>query len=617
MNRVLEPSEPAFRNGTPSRRLQAQEENTSVGRRMVHFLLVIQLLAVHSSWALQSAPGRHSCFAPSGAENLSGAQPACTCCLSVSAPTSSAACRVTHLRPLWHLMHCLASTDPQPTFLRSCLSKRSLVGHCPCAWQFPSRKWLSEDVAARGHRQVDRRRRGLWPQRWRRLRPGPDVPSMEKTQMTPFTSPALMKMTPRPEPFPRQPRTQEPRHRRDLRDLRRLLLQGHRRSACLLYPRFQHQVHRLQPLRLQLRQLQERFRESLQLRRLRPLPRPRDHTCRSPCLTPWSTTSTLSFGQTRGSVVGRMVLQTNIPCCCHDATGPLRVRKTRNVPTLFAAGVTMIPALGPVGSHSAYPRSGPSPSMASSMPPAQPTAGCQDCQPVRGCSPVQQGLHVAKCPYPHASTGGPARGLFLIIVPWSLPDLVRRWPDCSGDPTIRSTHMAIPVSTHTCSGGGCLYPRSGAQPWTCDTYLLSALTVRGLTRDNCEQPEVIRPACVYNPVSRLSFLVSGAAETSHTAAITWYFSLLLSFKDLSSNPSSPRAFFHRSLPEDYRVTQVGSEVLPWCSAAMPRPEPPVKRHRYKPGKRERQERREQKAAAKAAWTARRATQSRRPRPVTV
>ena len=89
MNRVLEPSEPAFRNGMPSRRLQAQEENTSVGRRMVHslhFLLVIQLLAVHSSWALQSAPGRYSCLDPSGAKNLSGAQPTCTCCLPVCAP---------------------------------------------------------------------------------------------------------------------------------------------------------------------------------------------------------------------------------------------------------------------------------------------------------------------------------------------------------------------------------------------------------------------------------------------------------------------------------------------------------------------------------------------------
>ncbi|CAE7503177.1 unnamed protein product, partial [Symbiodinium sp. KB8] len=50
---------------------------------------------------------------------------------------------------------------------------------------------------------------------------------------------------------------------------------------------------------------------------------------------------------------------------------------------------------------------------------------------------------------------------------------------------------------------------------------------------------------------------------------------------------------------------------------MPRPEPPVRRHRYKPGKRERQERREQKAAEKAAWTAWKAAQPWRPRPVTV
>ena len=41
---------------------------------------------------------------------------------------------------------------------------------------------------------------------------------------------------------------------------------------------------------------------------------------------------------------------------------------------------------------------------------------------------------------------------------------------------------------------------------------------------------------------------------------------------------------------------------------MPRPEPPAKRHRYKPGKRERQERREQRAAAATAWTAWKAKQ---------
>ena len=71
-----------------------------------------------------------------------------------------------------------------------------------------------------------------------------------------------------------------------------------------------------------------------------------------------------------------------------------------------------------------------------------------------------------------------------------------------------------------------------------------------------------------------------------------------------------------SLPVD-SVTQVGSKVFPRCSVAMPRPEPPVRRHRYKPGKRERQERREQKAAEKAAWTAWKAAQPWRPRPVTV
>ena len=51
--------------------------------------------------------------------------------------------------------------------------------------------------------------------------------------------------------------------------------------------------------------------------------------------------------------------------------------------------------------------------------------------------------------------------------------------------------------------------------------------------------------------------------------------------------------------------------------AMPKPEPPVKRFRYKPGKRERQERREQRAAAAKEWAARKAKKTRWPRPITV
>ena len=185
------------------------------------------------------------------------------------------------------------------------------------------------------------------------------------------------------------------------------------------------------------------------------------------------------------------------------------------------------------------------------------------------------------------------------------------------DPTIQFPHTATSKSAYTCSGGGCIHPRSGAQPWTCVTCLLSARIARGLTRDSREEPDATRPACACNPVDHLPFIVSGAAPARHTAVTTWFFSLPLSFKDFSSDLSSLRAFCHRSLPADPYVTQVSSEVFPRCSVAMPRPGPPVKRHRYKPGKKERQERREQKAAAKAAWTAWRATQPRRPRPVTV
>ena len=429
----------------------------------------------------------------------------------------------------------------------------------------------------------------------------------------PFILPAQMK-TQRPDPLPRQ----------DLRDpqyplLLDLMLDHRRQWLRLVCPR----CHRFQPLEQPLehqrrhllpplRRSQARSLELLQ-RQLRPLPHPRDLTSQSRSRIPWNMTWIWSFGQTQGSVVGRAALPTSFLCCCSEVT----VWKTRNVHKLFEPSAAQMSAPCPVNSHLTYPCPGLVPSMASSMSSAQSAAGCPDCKPVRGCSPAQPGLHVAQCPRPHASTGGPARGLFLLIAPWSLPDLARRWTDCCGDPMIRSPHMANPVSIHTCSGGDCLHPRSGAKPWTCATCILSARTIRGLTRDSSEPPEVIRPACVCNPACRLSFPVSGTAEISHTAVTTWYLSLLLSFKDFSSNPSSPRAFLHRSMPDDYIVIQVGSEILPWCCAAMPRPGPPVKRHRYKPGKKERQERREQKAAAQVAWTARWAAQTRRPRPVTV
>ena len=238
MKCVLEPCGPAFRNGKPSRRLQAREENTSVGRRMVHFLLVILLLVLHDNRALRAPKAAHcwlSCLASSGAENLSGAQLVCHRHQTVCAHTNSGACRATPLQSLWHSMHCLASISPHPILLSSCLSRISLVGHYPCAWKFPNRKWQSEDVAARVHRQAGQRRKGLWPQRWRRLRVGLAVTSMGQIQI-PFILPVQMK-TQRPDPLPR----------RDLRDPRYPLLLDlmldHRRQwlrqVCPHYHRFQ------------------------------------------------------------------------------------------------------------------------------------------------------------------------------------------------------------------------------------------------------------------------------------------------------------------------------------------------------------------------------------------
>ena len=209
MNRVLEPSEPAFRNGKPSRRLQAREENTSVGRRMVHFLLVILLLALHDNRALRTRKAAHcwlSCLVPSDTENLSGAQLVCYSHQIICVHTSSGACRDTHLHSLWHSMHCPASISPHQIHLSSCLSRISLVSQYQCAWKFPNREWQSEDEAARVHRQAGQRRKGLWPHRWRRLRVGLAVTSMGRIQI-PFILPAQMK-TQRPDPLPR----------RDLRD---------------------------------------------------------------------------------------------------------------------------------------------------------------------------------------------------------------------------------------------------------------------------------------------------------------------------------------------------------------------------------------------------------------
>ena len=162
---VLEPSEPAFRNGKLSRSPQASEENKSVGRRMVHLLLVILVLAVCHNRAVGALTAAHcqpSCPVPSGVGTLSGAQLICQRNLSAYARANSESCRAMHLRSLWHSMHPPISNSPNLTHLSSCLSRILLVDHCSCAWQPSSRQWQTEDVAARGRQSAGRRRKGLW-----------------------------------------------------------------------------------------------------------------------------------------------------------------------------------------------------------------------------------------------------------------------------------------------------------------------------------------------------------------------------------------------------------------------------------------------------------------------
>ena len=71
----------------------------------------------------------------------------------------------------------------------------------------------------------------------------------------------------------------------------------------------------------------------------------------------------------------------------------------------FCVNVSVMSALMHIYSYSTRSCSGSSTAMELAVIPALQTAGYQVCRPVRGCSPAKQGLDVAQCASPYASTG--------------------------------------------------------------------------------------------------------------------------------------------------------------------------------------------------------------------
>ena len=608
MRKLCETVGPASSNGNFTRRSRAPEGNMPVGRRMVHFICKLLFLALYG---MITVARKHVC--PSGLHTVSAVlhrpsltQHAYHCFLCISAAETPVLC-CNH--SAWE-HHCNATTGSQPVHFHVlyCLSSvhswRAEIFR-PAAWQSVAAEVVE---GGPGHQWGGQRPKVQWQ------RPRRSGAAMQRNRTIPSASRAPRRTA----RLLGQPwRRTQVCHRRALRRLPRRLVQWGqvrwlplRLSRCRLC-----QLPTRQLLHLQLppRRRQGRSQSSLQPRRplLRPHLRPQGPMYRSPCLTPWSMTSTSSSERTRGLVGNRQVLQTDVSSGSKTAE-PLRVRKTQLVPALSDAAVSLMPTLEPVTNNSVYPYLGPSQDMESSVTPASSTVGCQACWPVRGCSYAKQGLHVAQCASTDASTGRPGCGPSSLHVPLCLADSVGRWPTRSRGHTVLHIPAPLPMFVCYCSGSCCNHPGSCAQLRVCDASPQHTHAARGLTRDGGDRPAELRPACECSSACHLLHIVSGTDNSRHGLAETRAPLLHSSSRDSYSGLGLMQLHGHHIIIH-FRCL----EVPLLCGVAMPKPVPPVKRFRYKPGKRERQERREQRAAAAQEWAAQQARRVKRPRPVTV
>ena len=634
---MCEPVGPASRNGNFARRSWAPEGNMPVGRRMVHLTCKLLILALYG---MLTVARKHAC--PSGLhvvlatlQRPSSTQTAHDCFPCTSAAENQVMCCN---RSTWEFS-CNATTGSQPvhSIALYCLSS----AHCRSEGTFIPAAWPNVVVVvAEGDPEP------LWGgQRPKVLRRKPK--RSEAATRRPRTTPSTSRAPTRMVRLPGRPRrhTRAPCHRRVLRRLPRRLTrwrqgrwQPQRPLRCHLY---QLRIRRLQHSWLPLpQQRQEPFREpsrwSPRVQWIQLRTPPRGLVCRFLYRIPSSSTSTLSSGRIRELVWSRQALQTDVlrnnmtteslvlridVWCCRLATDPLHIQTQQepmqNAPAPLCVDMATLTAPLSACSIPTCPRSGLFLRMDSHAASNLQTAGCQVCRPVRGCSPVKQGLDVAKCSSPHASTGRPGRGLSLTPVSTCLPDSVGRW-------TARGSHCKIwqaqapSIAPVCCRAGSCCNLQgSCAQPCTSAVGKYYAYVARGLTRESRAMTDVPRPdyCCNLTLCLPTCMFVSGTDKTwlhtarARTSLLPFPLKVQCPYLGLSN-------VFHSTF------THISGNLKPLGrlklslprEAIMPPPVPLVKRYRYKPGKRERQERREQRAAAEAAWRARRPGQ---PRPQTV
>ena len=371
-----------------------------------------------------------------------------------------------------------------------------------------------------------------------------------------------------------------------------------------------------------------------------PMPQQRIHpqvlVCRFLCRIPSSSTLTSSSGRIRKLVWSRQALQTDVlhnnmtteslvlriaVLRCSLAIDPLykqlRQQPMQNAPATLCVDMAVPTAPLDVCSALICPQSGLLLHMDTDAASNLQTAGCQVCWPVRGCSPAMQGLDVAKCSPPYASTGRPGRGPSLTPVSLCLPDSTGRWETRGGFCAIWPTQTPLMNSVCCCTGSCCNLRGSCAQPCSTTVGNYCARVARGLTRESHTMTDTPRP----DNCCALAFCLPPCLLVSVTDKKSFH--IARAKISLLSFPLKAHCSYHYISEVSYgTLTPINGNLTPFGrlqpslprEAIMPPPVPPVKRFRYKPGKRERQERREQRAAAEAEWRARRPGQ---PRPQTV
>ena len=302
---------------------------------------------------------------------------------------------------------------------------------------------------------------------------------------------------------------------------------------------------------------------------------------------------------------------------CHRLpTEPLRVQQKRPHSEFSYVALLERSAQSDVCLDTLRHHSGPSLAMASQADPPLPTVGCQVCWPVRGCSLYPSGLHLAERTSADASPGWPGLGPSMSIHSPCLSDSTG-----GGQATgcrLISMHAGTWYPHPLCHGlGSCraLF-RPQAQPYPAVAWDSPEYATEGLTRAGPTSSDAARPGCHHCSVPCLlpTMQVSGTDMAMPLHCNTWDLPLTTCIQ--AHNFLLGRFELHcysQNMPGTLSTSRAPL-VLTLRVAAMPPHGPPIKRRRYKPGKKERQERRDLRAAAELQ---RQAGRPRQARPITV